>query len=122
MKKCLWIMIASLLLLAGMFPGIRDAEAASEDNGQEIINKVVDNFKLLARVPRPSHHEKKISEFLAGWAKQQGFRVQRDKQNNIMFNVPATPGYEKLPLTILQGHMDMVCVAAEGPKHQCQTI
>ncbi|MBO4780554.1 MAG: beta-Ala-His dipeptidase, partial [Selenomonadaceae bacterium] len=35
-------------------------------------------------------------------------------QNNIMFNVPATPGYEKLPLTILQGHMDMVCVAAEG--------
>ena len=114
MKKCLWIMIASLLLLAGMFPGIRNAEAASEDNGQEIINKVVDNFKLLAQVPRPSHHEKKISEFLAGWAKQQGFRVQRDKQNNIMFNVPATPGYEKLPLTILQGHMDMVCVAAEG--------
>ena len=114
MKKCLWIMIASLLLLAGMFPGIRDAEAASEDNGQEIINKVVDNFKLLAQVPRSSHHEKKISEFLAGWAKQQGFRVQRDKQNNIMFNVPATPGYEELPLTILQGHMDMVCVAAEG--------
>lgn len=41
-------MIALLLLLAGMFPGIRNAEAASEDNGQEIINKVVDNFKLLA--------------------------------------------------------------------------
>ena len=65
MKKCLWIMIASLLLLAGMFPGIRNAEAASEDKGQDIINKVVDNFKLLAQVPRPSHHEKKISEFLA---------------------------------------------------------
>lgn len=114
MRKCLWIMIASLLLFTGMFPGSCNAEAATKDNGQEIINKVVDNFKLLAQVPRPSHHEEKISEFLTGWAKQQGFQVQRDKQNNIMFDVPATPGYEKLPLTILQGHMDMVCVAAEG--------
>ncbi|MER2138764.1 MAG: beta-Ala-His dipeptidase, partial [Succiniclasticum sp.] len=114
MRKCLWIMIASLLLFTGMFPGSCNAEAATKDNGQEIINKVVDNFKLLAQVPRPSHHEEKISEFLTGWAKQQGFQVQRDKQNNIMFDVPATSGYEKLPLTILQGHMDMVCVAAEG--------
>ena len=39
---------------------------------------------------------------------------ERDKQYNIMFNVPATPGYEALPPVILQGHMDMVCVAAEG--------
>ena len=114
MKKCLWIMIASLLLLAGIFPVGRSAEAAEKDNGQEIIDKVVDNFKLLAQVPRPSHHEGKISEFLAGWAKQQGFQVQRDRQDNIMFDVPATPGCESLPLIILQGHMDMVCVAAEG--------
>ena len=114
MRKYLWIMVASLLFLSGIFPGICNAKAVDKDNGQEIINKVVDNFKLLARVPRPSHHEEKISEFLAGWAKQQGFQVQRDKQKNIMFDVPATPGYEALPLAILQGHMDMVCVAAEG--------
>ena len=114
MRKCLWIMIASLLLITGMFPGVCSAETAAKDNGQEIINKVVNNFKLLARVPRPSHHEEKISKFLAGWAKQQGFRVKRDKHNNIMFDVPAAPGYEKLPLVILQGHMDMVCAAAEG--------
>jgi dipeptidase D len=114
MRKWLWIMIASLLLLTGMFPCICNAETVGKDNGQEIINKVVDNFKLLAQVPRPSHHEERISEFLAGWAKQQGFKVQRDKHNNIMFDVPATPGYEALPLAILQGHMDMVCVAAEG--------
>ena len=114
MRKCLWIMIASLLLLTGMFSGVCSAETAAKDNGQEIINKVVNNFKLLARVPRPSHHEEKISKFLAGWAKQQGFRVKRDKHNNIMFDVPAAPGYEKLPLAILQGHMDMVCAAAEG--------
>ena len=114
MRKCLWIIIASLLLLTGLFPGSRNAEAAAKNDNQEIINKVVDNFTLLTRIPRPSHHEEKVSAFLEGWAKQQGFKVQRDKQNNILFDVPATPGYEKLPLTILQGHMDMVCAAAEG--------
>lgn len=84
------------------------------EQDQQIINKVVDNFKLLAMVPRPSHHERLISDLLAGWGDKQGFIVNQDKHNNIMFQVPATPGYEALPLVILQGHMDMVCVAAEG--------
>lgn len=113
MKKCLRILIAVFLLLAGMVPGV-SAAAGAGDKNQEIIDKVVENMKLLAMVPRPSHHERLISDFLAGWAEKQGFRVQQDKQNNIMFHVPATPGYEALPPVILQGHMDMVCAAAEG--------
>ena len=113
MKKCLWILIAAFLLLSGTVP-CASAAAGTGDKDQEIIDKVVDNMKLLAQVPRPSHHERLISDFLAGWAEKQGFRVQQDKQNNIMFQVPATPGYEALPPVILQGHMDMVCVAAES--------
>ncbi|MBQ6913265.1 MAG: hypothetical protein IJQ30_03320, partial [Acidaminococcaceae bacterium] len=105
MKKCLRILIAVFLLLAGMVPGV-SAAAGAGDKNQEIIDKVVENMKLLAMVPRPSHHERLISDFLAGWAEKQGFRVQQDKQNNIMFHVPATPGYEALPPVILQGHMD----------------
>ena len=113
MKKCLWMLIAAFLLLAGTVP-CASAAAGTSEKDQEIINKVVDNLKLLAQVPRPSHHEKGISDYLVKWAEQQGFRIQQDKQYNIMFNVPATPGYEALPPVILQGHMDMVCVAAEG--------
>ena len=116
MKKCLWILFATFMLLTGSLSGACSAASGTDARDQEIINKVVDNMKLLALVPRPSHHERLISDFLAGWGDKQGFRVQQDKQNNIMFQVPATPGCEGLPPVILQGHMDMVCVAGEGVK------
>ena len=38
----------------------------------EIIDAAVGNFMLLAEVPRPSHHEEKISAFLMDWAKGLG--------------------------------------------------
>ena len=74
----------------------------------------MENFKQLAAVPRPSHHEEKISNFLKDWAEGLGFAVIQDEALNIVFDIPATSGYENLPLVILQGHMDMVCVAEEG--------
>ena len=63
----------------------------------------MDNFNLLAEVPRPSHHEKKISNFLMKWAKEQGFEVAQDGLYNLKIEVPATEGFEKRPLCILQG-------------------
>ena len=63
MKKCLWILIAAFMLLAGTVP-CASAAAGTSEKDQEIINKVVDNLKLLAQVPRPSHHEKGISDYL----------------------------------------------------------
>ena len=80
----------------------------------EIIEAVVDNFLLMAQVPRPSHHEEKIGEFLMKWAREQGFDPVQDKTGNIMFDIPATEGMEDLPLCILQGHMDMVVAVADG--------
>ena len=104
--------VLTVFLLLTLAAGAGAAEPF--DNSEEIVNRVVDNFMLLTNIPRPSHHEEKISAFLADWAEKQGYRVRRDAVNNITFDVPATPGYEGLPLTALQGHMDMVCVAAEG--------
>ena len=88
--------------------------AAAGLTDQEIIDATVENFRLLAAVPRPSHHEEKISDYLMSWAKEQGYEAVQDDVKNIMFEVPATEGYEDLPLTALQGHMDMVCVAEDG--------
>ncbi len=88
------------------------AEDAAADG--EIIGCVVDQFQLLAGVPRPSHHEEKISAFLFDWAKANGFDPVRDGVNNIMFDVPATEGLEELPMGILQGHMDMVVAVEDG--------
>lgn len=41
----------------------------------EIVDTVVDNFTLLTAVPRPSHHEEKISAYLMNWAKEQGLSL-----------------------------------------------
>lgn len=84
--------------------------ALSDD---EIIDCVVDNFSLLANIPRPSHHEERISAFFVDWAKQQGLSPTQDEARNVIFDVPPTDGMEKYPLGILQVHMDMVVAVAE---------
>ena len=102
-----------IAILLFLFLCVLAAYAIPDD---EIIEAVVDNFMMLTQVPRPSHHEEKISNFLMEWGKKQGFKPVRDKVNNIMFNVPATKGMENKPLGILQGHMDMVVAVKDGKK------
>lgn len=91
-----------------------------------IVEEIVDNLSLLAQVPRPSHHEEKISAFFMEWAKEQGLEPVQDKELNVMFDVPATLGMENKPLVILQVHMDMVVAWENGrdfdPLHDPITI
>ena len=81
---------------------------------KEIIDTVVDNFMLIAKVPRPSHHEEKISNYLVEWAKEKGLEAKQDKVYNVSYDVPATPGMENKPLGALQVHMDMVVAIKDG--------
>ena len=69
---------------------------------------------LIAKVPRPSHHEEKISDFFMEWAKNEGLNPVKDSVNNVMFEVPATAGMEDKPLGIIQAHMDMVLAVEDG--------
>ncbi len=82
----------------------------------KIIDEVLDNFKLLAKVPRKSGHEKAVSDMLKGWAEERGFKVKQNKAYDLIIDVPAAGGLENAPLIALQAHMDMVCVAKEGKK------
>lgn len=82
---------------------------------KELIELVMEEFKGFAKHPRPSHHEKAISDYLVNRLQALGVtEVVQDEAYNIIAEVPAATGYEKAPLTILQGHMDMVCVAKPG--------
>ena len=80
----------------------------------EILEGVLDEFKKLAEIPRPSKHEEKISAYLYKHLITFGFDVTQDKYKNIIVEVPASEGKEDAPLTILQAHMDMVCVAEKN--------
>lgn len=86
----------------------------------EILESVLEEFGKLAAIPRQSGHEKAVSDFLKKYLTEAGFSVQQDNVNNIIAEAPASPGFEKAPLTIIQGHMDMVCVAEEGRDYDPQ--
>ena len=86
------------------------------ENKQEILEGVLDEFAKLAAIPRKSGHEEAVSNFLKQYLTDLGFAVVQDEHYNIVADKPACPGLENAPLTILQGHMDMVCVAADGVK------
>ena len=65
-------------------------------------------FEEITRIPHGSGHEEQLAAFLENFAKERNLECQRDQWNNVLFRVPATPGYENEPSILLQGHMDMV--------------
>ena len=71
-------------------------------------NSVFGFFEEIAQIPRGSGDEQRISDYLVNFAKVRNLEVIRDKALNVIIKKPATPGYEKAPTVILQGHMDMV--------------
>jgi dipeptidase D len=71
-------------------------------------------FEEIAKIPRCSKNEDAIFNWLKDWAKEHDFPVRTDTVNNIVIQVPASPGYEDAPILTLQGHMDMVCEKAKG--------
>ena len=67
-------------------------------------------FEEITRIPHGSGNVGQISDYLADFAGERGLRCIQDELKNIIIIKEATPGYEKEPAVILQGHMDMVAV------------
>jgi len=91
-----------------------NTETEKVTDNDAVINGIVDHFMPLTTIPRQSHHEEQISDYLYSWAEERGFAPVKDSANNIVFDVPGTEGMEDAPITILQGHMDMVIAVADG--------
>jgi len=72
-------------------------------------------FKELNRIPRPSHHEERIADYLCQTAERLHLDYERDGQNCIVIRKPATPGHEGAEPVVLLNHMDMVCVGMKNP-------
>lgn len=73
-------------------------------------NNVYSIFSELNRIPRPSHHEEKVADFLCQYAKGLGLEYSRDEENCVVIRKPATPGHEDAEPVVLLNHMDMVAV------------
>lgn len=66
-------------------------------------------FDDIRKIPRCSKHEEKVRAYLLDFAKKNNLKSKTDEPGNVVILKPASPGMEKKPTVILQGHMDMVC-------------
>ncbi len=88
---------------------------------KRMLDIVVSEFMALTKIPRPSHHEERVAQYLYDWAVKRGLQVEKDNLGQIIIDKPASLGCEGKPLTIFQAHMDMVCVCEEGVQYDPMT-
>ena len=78
-------------------------------------NRVFEIFKELNQIPRPSHHEERVADYLCQFAERLHLPYKRDAENCVVISKPATPGHENAEPIVLLNHMDMVCVGMSDP-------
>ena len=79
--------------------------------------RVFQIFKELNQIPRPSHHEEQVANYLCQFAERLQLSYKRDDENCVVISKPATPGHEGAEPIVLLNHMDMVCVGMSDPLH-----
>ena len=84
---------------------------------EQIISteRVFSIFSELNKIPRPSHHEEQVANYLCKFAERLNLEYERDKENCVVIRKPASKGYEEHEPIVLLNHMDMVCVGMSDP-------
>ena len=77
--------------------------------------RVFSIFSELNRIPRPSHHEERVADYLCRFSERLNLTYERDKENCVVIRKPASKGYEDHEPVVLLNHMDMVCVGMSDP-------
>ena len=75
------------------------------------------HFDRLAAIPRASTKEAAAREYVWSVATKLGLESKQDAVGNLVVRKPARPGREATPMTLLQGHLDMVCEKNETTVH-----
>ncbi len=83
--------------------------------------KVWMHFDALAKIPRASTKEAAVGEYVLAQAGRLGLQVIQDRAGNMVVRKSAHPGREATPMTVLQGHLDMVCEKNKSTAHNFDT-
>ena len=83
--------------------------------GRPTSERIFSIFSELNQIPRPSHHEEHVADYLCQFAQHLKLDYERDAENCVVIRKPATPGYETSEPIVLLNHMDMVCVGMSNP-------
>jgi dipeptidase D len=74
-------------------------------------------FEKINTIPRCSQNEARLCRWLQNWAADRDLSYTCDEAGNLLIQVPPSPGSEKAPTVVLQGHMDMVCEKTPDSDH-----
>lgn len=74
-------------------------------------------FLEVSAIPRGSHNEQAISDYLVTFAQERGLEVVQDEALNVLIKKSGSSGRENEEAVILQAHMDMVCEKNTGVNH-----
>jgi len=74
-------------------------------------------FHHIMQIPRPSHQEEKIQQYILDEAARLGLAAERDARGNIRVRKAASAGRENDPGVILQAHLDMVAQKNQDTVH-----
>lgn len=77
-------------------------------------DRLLNNFKKIASIPRQSGHEEKIADFFVEVAKKNHLEYLKDKRNNVYIKKKGTKSSNPV---VLQAHLDMVCVKTKDSQH-----
>ncbi|MBR5877086.1 MAG: beta-Ala-His dipeptidase, partial [Alistipes sp.] len=66
------------------------------------------HFAQIVEIPRPSHSEEKIRQYIVDFAVAHGLEHSVDEAGNVYMAKPATAGMEDRKGIVLQAHVDMV--------------
>lgn len=75
------------------------------------------HFDRLAAIPRASTREAAARDYVRALAAKLSLETVQDDIGNVVVRKPARPGREAAPMSLLQGHLDMVCEKNEGTVH-----
>ena len=79
------------------------------------------HFSAICKIPRPSGHLEKITQYILDFGKNLGLETVLDEAGNVLIRKPATPGMENRKPVVLQGHMDMVPQKNADKVHNFET-
>ena len=63
--------------------------------------RVFSIFHELNQIPRPSHHEERVADFLCQFAERLHLEYERDAENCVVIRKPASPGHEEAETIVL---------------------
>lgn len=80
-------------------------------------NKPEYYFSMISKIPRATHHEEKMADYIEQFAIDRHLNYRRDQANNIIITAEASSDYTDHEPIILQGHMDMVAAKEKSSHH-----